>query len=89
MVQRDKTCQRTKGKSIKILSNLSKLKNEKQKLFHGHYIQDDHEGKDDWQFKLIDQCTTNAELRKRELCWQHRLKTFFSNDLNEREESCL
>ena len=50
---------------------------------------DDHEGKDDWQFTLIDQCTTNAELGKREVYWQHHLKTFFSNGLNEREESCL
>ena len=64
-------------------------KREIQKLFDGHYIQDDNEGKDNWQFTVIDQCTTNAELRKRELYWQHRLKTFFSNDLNEREESCL
>ena len=48
---------------IKVLTNLSKLKNEKHELFHGHYMQDDHEGKDDWQFMLIDQCTTNAELR--------------------------
>ena len=62
---------------------------ETQKLFQGHYIQDYHEGKDDRQFTLIDQCTTNAELRKRQLYWQHRLKTFFPNGLNEREESCL
>ena len=62
---------------------------ETQKLFHEHYIQDDHEGKDDWQFTLIKQCTTNAELRKRELYWQHRPKMFFPNGLNEREESCL
>ena len=58
-------------------------KRETKKLFHGPYIQDDHEGKDDQQ------CTTNAELRKRELYWQHRLKTFFPNRLNKREESCL
>ena len=32
-----------------------------------HYIQDDHEGKNDWQFTIIDHCTTNAELRKREV----------------------
>ena len=38
---------------------------------------------------LIDQCTTNAEFRKREVYWQHGLKTFFQNGLNEREESCL
>ena len=58
-------------------------KRETQKLFHGHYIQDDHEGKEDWQFTLIDQCTTNAELRKRELYWQNRPETFFPNGLNE------
>ena len=64
-------------------------KRETQKLFHGHYIQDDHEDKDDWQFTLIDQCTTNAKLRKRQLYWQHCLKKFFPNGLNEREESCF
>ena len=31
-------------------------KQETQTLIYGHYIQDDHEGKDDWQF------TTNALL---------------------------
>ena len=42
--------------------------------------------KNDWQFTLIDQCTTNDEL---EVYWQHCLKTFFPNSLNEHEESCL
>ena len=43
-------------------------KRETQKLFHGHHIQDVHEGMNDWQFTLIDhQCTTNAELSKREV----------------------
>ena len=64
-------------------------KRKTQKLFHGHYIQDDHEGKDDWQFTLIGQCTTNAELRKGEVYWQYRLKAFFPNGFNERQESCL
>ena len=72
-----------------MLRNPSKLRNEKQKLFHGHYIQDDHEGKDDWQFTLNDQCTANTELKKREIYWPHHLKMFFPNGLNEREESCL
>ena len=58
-------------------------KREPQKLFRGHYIQDDHEGKDDWQFTLLDQCTTNVELRKRGLYWQPCLKTVFLNGLNE------
>ena len=60
-----------------------------RKLFYEHYIQDVNEGKGDWQFTLIEQCTINAELRKREVYWQHRLKTFFPNGLNEREGSCL
>ena len=68
---------------------LKTKKKETQKLFHRHYIQDDHEGKDDWQFTLIDQCTTDAELRKREFFCQHCLKTFFPIGLNECEESCL
>ena len=42
-------------------------KRETQNLFHGHSIQDYHESKDVWQFALIDQCTTNAELGKREV----------------------
>ena len=48
---------------------------EKQKLFHGHYIHDDHEGKDDCQFTLIDQCTANAELRKIQVYWQVLVST--------------
>ena len=50
-----------------MLTNSSKLKTKKretQKRFHRHYIQDDHESKDDWQFTLIDQCTTMLSLEK-------------------------
>ena len=35
-----------------------------QILFHGHYMQDDHEGKGDKIFEIIDQFTTTAELKK-------------------------
>ena len=63
-------------------------KQETQKMFHRYYIQDDHEDDEDWQFGLIDQYTTNTELRKREVYEKH-LKTFFTNGLNELEESCL
>ena len=52
-------------------------------------MQDKHEGKNDRQFAIIDQCTTNVELRKREVYWKYRLKTFFPNGFNECEESCL
>lgn len=65
------------------------MKRGTQKIFHAHYIQVDYEGNDDFQFKIIEQCTTNTELTKREIYWQHRLKVFFPNDLNDCEESCL
>ena len=53
-----------------MLTNPSKLRNTET-------FQDDHKGKDNWQFTLIDQWTTNAELRKRDVYWQHHLKTSF------------
>ena len=56
-------------------------KRETQKLFHGHYIQDDHKGKNDWQFTLIDQCTTNAELRKESFIGNIVLKRSFQMTL--------
>ena len=52
-------------------------------------MQEDREGKGDWQFTLIGQCTTYAKLKKGEVYWQHRLKMFFPNGLNERQGSCL
>lgn len=58
------------------------------KLFHEHFKHDKHEGKDDYQFTIIDQCTSDAELRKREIYWQHHLKTFFPNHLNQCDKSC-
>ena len=58
-------------------------KRETQKLFQGHYIQDDNEGKDNLRFKLINQCTANVEFRKRGLYWQHYLKNVFPDGLNE------
>ena len=74
-----------------MLTNPSKLKSEKHRnYFTGIiYRKDDHEGKDDWQFTLIDQCTTNAELGKKSFIGNIVLKTFFPNGLNECEESCL
>ena len=50
-----------------MLRNPSKLRTQTQgtqKLIHGNYMQDNHDGKDDWQFTIMDYCTTYAELRK-------------------------
>ena len=80
-------------KLIKVhLSECKKCKIENrgtQKLFDKRYIQDDHKGRNDWKFMIIDQCTSNVKLRKREFYWQNHRKTFFPNGLNERKESYL
>ena len=57
-----------------------------QQRFHEHYGQRSHNGIDDWQFTLIEQCEIHEQLKERETFWQHRLKTFYSYWLNEKKE---
>ena len=57
-----------------------------QQCFHEHYGQHNHNGIDDWQFTLIEQCETQEQLKQRETFWQHRLKTFYPYGLNEKKE---
>ena len=45
-----------------------------------------HSGIDDWNFMIFKQCETHEQLKERKTFWQHRLKTFYPIDLNEREE---
>ena len=56
-----------------------------QQSFHEHYGQHSHNGIDDWQFTLIEQCETHKQLKDRETFWQQRLKTFYSYGLNEKK----
>ena len=37
-----------------------------QQRFHEHYGQHRHNGIDDWQFTLIEQCETHEQLKERE-----------------------
>ena len=46
-------------------------------ILHENYIQDDHKGKDDWHFTIIDHCITNTELGERQVYCQNHLQTFF------------
>ena len=57
-----------------------------QQRFHEYYGQHSHNGIDDWQFTLIEQCETHEQLKERETFWQHGLKTFYLYGLNEKEE---
>ena len=56
-----------------------------QKRLHEHYLQTGHNGIDDWDITIIDQADTEKSLRKKELFWNHKLKTYAPFGLNERE----
>ena len=57
-----------------------------QQRFHEHYGQHSHNGIDDRQFTLIEQCEKREQLKEREIFWQHRLKTFYPYGLNGKKE---
>ena len=56
----------------------------KQKCFHEHHCSDRHYGLEDWVITLIDDTNTLKELRRKELNWMYRLKTYALYGLNER-----
>ena len=57
----------------------------KQESFHDHFAEGLHQGESDWEVRLIDQGVSVDDVRQRESYWQHKLDTFQSNGLNERE----
>ena len=57
----------------------------KQKRFHEHYCSDRHNGIQDWVITLIDSADTLKELKKKELYWMYKLKTYASYGLNKRD----
>ena len=57
-----------------------------QHRFHELYEQPSHNGIDDCQFTLIEQCKTHEQLKERGNIWQHRLKTFYPYGLNEKKK---
>ena len=57
----------------------------KQKHFHEHYCSDKHNGIEDWVITLIDSANTLTELRRKELYWMYKLKTYALYGLNERD----
>ena len=56
----------------------------KQKRFHEHYCSDRYNGVEDWVITLIDRADTLKELRRKELCWMYKLKTYAPYCRNER-----
>ena len=57
----------------------------KQKRFHEYYYLDRHNGMQHWVITLIDSAETLKELRKKELYWMYKLKTYAPYGLNERD----
>ena len=47
-----------------------------QQRFHEHYGQHSHNGINDWQFTLIEQCETDEQLKERETFGNADLKRF-------------
>ena len=56
----------------------------KQKRFHEHYCSDRHNGIEDWVVTLIDSADTLKELRRKDLYWMYRPKTYVPYGLIER-----
>ena len=65
---------------------IEKKRKVSQQRFHERYGQHGHNGIDDWQFTLIEQCETQEQLKEKETFWQHRLKTFYPCGLNEKKD---
>ena len=64
-----------------ILSNQAR----NQKLFHEHYLQNDHNMICDWEITIIDHAETVKSLRQKELYCYHKLKTYAPSGLTERD----
>ena len=64
-----------------ILSNQGR----NQKRFHEHYLQNEHNKVCDWEITIIDHAKTVKSLRKKELHWYHKLKTYAPFGLNEHD----
>ena len=57
----------------------------KQKRFHEQYCSDRHNCIQDWVITLIVSADTLKELRRKELYWIHKLKTYTPYSLNDRD----
>ena len=68
---------------IKVNTDLFEKEN---RTYHRSVFQDCHRGIDDWEVTLFEKCETHKQLKERETFWQHKLKTFYSLGLNEKEE---
>ena len=57
----------------------------KQKRFHEHYCSDRQNDIHDRCINLIDKADTIKELRKKQLYWMYKLKTYAPYGINQRD----
>ena len=57
----------------------------KQKRFHQHYCSDRQNDIQDRCITLIDKADTLKELRKKQLYWMYKLKTYAPYGINQRD----
>ena len=57
----------------------------KQKRFHEQYCSYRHNGIQGWVITLIDSADTLKELRRKELYWMYKLKTYAPYSFKERD----
>ena len=55
----------------------------KEKRFHEHYCSERYNGIEVWFITLIDSADTLKELRRKELHWMYKIKTYAPYGLNE------
>ena len=67
----------------KFRSRANNYKSTQNKRFHEHYCSDRHNDIQDWVITLIDSTDTLKELRRKELYWMYKLKTFAPYNLKE------
>ena len=56
----------------------------KQKRFHEHFCLDRHNDMEDWVITSIDSDNTLKKLKRKELYWMYKIKTYAPYGLNER-----
>ena len=76
-------CKSTQGKFV----NKEAVQKQalKQKRFHEHYCSNRHKSIEDWVVTLIGSADTIKELRRKEMYWMYKLKTYASYGLKERD----
>ena len=79
------TAFRLRFNNYKSCNNRHRAKKVPQQHLHDHFDLPGHNGREDWEFILIDKGDSKSSVRQKEKFWQYKLKSFLPNGLNDRE----